>query len=68
MPYNVTGARDTDWGNQAFDGLGQAVRAAVANMEAGWRDVRIECPDNTVLREGLIREIHDAVESGSLDA
>jgi hypothetical protein len=68
MPYNLTGVHDGKSQNQSFPGVGQAIDAAVANMDAGWKGVKIKCPDNTVLKEGLIRELHNAVKSGAMNA
>lgn len=68
MAYDIVGTHDGKWQNVPCDDLGKAIRAAMANINAGWQNVRIECPDNTVLKEGLIREMHNIVESGAMRA
>ena len=68
MPYNLIGVHDGKRNKQAFDGLGLALVAAIANIDAGWEGVKIECPDNTALKEGLIRAMHDVVQAGGVNA
>ncbi len=68
MQYNLTAAANDKWISQAFDSFGGAVQAAVAGLTDGWKETRIEAADGTIVREQAIRDIHEVITSGALDA
>ena len=68
MRYDLTGASETGWQNASFDSLGEAIQSAMAAFAQGWRSVRIETNDGLKLNERAIRDIHELVTKGVLNA